>query len=177
MTSDSENHSNLKSFFKEEYHSLKAYARSRIDDTADRDAEDIVQEVALKVFSRSGTASPITNIAGFVYRAIQNKIVDLMRTKKEMTNVEDEMENRLIEFAELFYGTTDDFYSEDLKQALIKAIENLKPQYRNIIMAVDFEGYTYREIALETGIPQGTLMSRRHRALSILLKQLEGVKK
>ena len=177
MTSDSENYSNLKSFFKEEYHSLKAYARSRIDDTADRDAEDIVQEVALKVFSRSGTASPVTNIAGFVYRALQNKIVDLMRTQKEMTHVEDEMENRLIEFAELFYGSTDDFYSEDMKQALIKAIENLKPQYRNIIMAVDFEGYTYREIALETSIPQGTLMSRRHRALSLLLKQLEGVKK
>lgn len=176
MTSDSENYRNLKSFFKEEYHSLQAYARLRIDDTADRDAEDIVQEVALKIFSRSGTASPITNIAGFVYRAVQNKIVDLMRTKKEATNFEQQTENRLAEFAEQFYKDTENFYSENMKEELKKAIANLKPHYRDIIIAVDFEGYGYKEIALETGIPQGTLMSRRHRALSILLKQLKKIK-
>ncbi|HET8736230.1 MAG TPA: RNA polymerase sigma factor, partial [Pricia sp.] len=63
MTSDSENYKNLRTFFNEEYHALRSYAKSRIDDAADRDAEDIVQEVALKIFSRSNSASPITNIA------------------------------------------------------------------------------------------------------------------
>lgn len=176
MTSDSENYKDIREFFAEEYHSLKSYTKSKIDDAADRDAEDIVQEVALKIFSRTSTASPITNIAGFVYRAIQNKIVDLMRTNKRVTNIEDEMETKLIEFTELFYGDTDDSYSEEMKEELKKAIGNLKPYYRDIIIAVDFEGYNYKDIALETGIPQGTLMSRRHRALSILLKQLEAKK-
>ncbi|HET8736907.1 MAG TPA: sigma factor-like helix-turn-helix DNA-binding protein, partial [Pricia sp.] len=60
-----------------------------------------------------------------------------------------------------------------LKNELKKALGNLKPHYRDIIVAVDFEGYGYKQIAMETGIPQGTLMSRRHRALSILLKDLE----
>ena len=173
MVSETDNYNNLKKFFSKEYQSLKAYAHSRIEDAADRDAEDIIQEVALKIFSRADDASPINNIAAFVYNSIKNKIIDIMRTKKEEFHFENEQGNRLHEFAELFYGTSDNSYSDNMKIELKKAIFNLKPYYKNIIIAVDFEGLTYREISLETGIPEGTLMSRRHRALSILLKQLE----
>lgn len=173
MPPNSENYKNLRSFFDDEYHSLKAYARSRIDDTADRDAEDIVQEVALKLFSRADSLSPIDNIAGFVYNSIRNKIIDLMRKKKKEISLEEDMEKRLFEFTELLYGKTDNEYSEEMKNELKKAIGRLKPVHRHIIIAIDFEGYNYRELSEETQIPQGTLMSRRHRALSILLKELE----
>ncbi len=173
MPTNSENYKNLRSFFDDEYHSLKAYAKSRIDDTADRDAEDIVQEVALKLFSRADSLSPIDNIAGFVYNSVRNKIIDLMRKKKKETSLEEDMEKRLFEFTELLYGKTDNEYSEEMKKELKKAIGNLKPLHRDIIVAIDFEGYTYRELSKETQIPLGTLMSRRHRALSILLKELE----
>lgn len=173
---DTENFNNLKSFFSDEYHSLKAYAKSRIDDTADRDAEDIVQEVALKIFSRSDSLSPIDNIAGFVYNSIRNKIIDLMRKEKKETSLEEDVENRLIELSGLFYGKIDNSYSEGMKKELEKAIVNLKPRYRNIIIAIDYEGFSYRELSETTGIPQGTLMSRRHRALSILFKELENKK-
>lgn len=171
--SDNQNYNNLKTFFKEEYQSLKVYTKSRIDDTADRDAEDIIQDVALKILSRPENLSPIDNIAGFVYNSIRNKIIDLMRTKRKEINTENEMEYRLMEFTELLYGTSDNSYSEPMKKALKKAIINLKPNYRSIIMAIDFEGFTYKEIAVETGIPEGTLMSRRHRAIAILYKELE----
>ncbi|WP_223170348.1 RNA polymerase sigma factor [Maribacter aquimaris] len=60
----------------------------------------------------------------------------------------------------------------ELKQAILK----LKPLYRKIIFVIDFEGYTYKEISLETGIPEGTLMSRRHRAIALLYKELESKK-
>ncbi len=173
MTSDTENYKNLKTFFNEEYNSLRAYAQSRINDTADRDAEDIVQEVALKLFSRADDVSPINNIAGFVYNAVKNKIIDLMRTNKRQVRVNQEMQNRLAIFSGLFYDSPEDLYSEAMKDELKKAIGNLKPHYREIILAIDFEGYTYNQVSLETGIPKGTLMSRRHRAISILLSMLE----
>ena len=173
MVSDNENHNNLKIFFRDEYHALKAYTKSRIDDTADRDAEDIIQDVALKILSRSESLSPIDNIAGFVYNSIRNKIIDLMRTKRKVVNPENEMEYRLAALSELFYGTTDNAYSENIKKELKKAIITLKPDYRNIITAIDFEGFTYRELSQETGIPEGTLMSRRHRAIAILFKKLK----
>ncbi len=56
---------------------------------------------------------------------------------------------------------------------LKKCIEELKPAYKDIIIAVDFEGYTYREISTKTGISIGTLMSRRHRAIAVLYKKIE----
>ncbi|QCX01674.1 RNA polymerase sigma factor [Aggregatimonas sangjinii] len=173
MTSDNENHNKLGTFFKEEYHSLRSYTKSRIDDTADSDAEDIIQDVALKLFSRPVTASPIHNIAGFVYHSIRNRITDIMRTKKTRIPIEDSMETRLLEFTELLYGKSDNGYSEDMGKELKKAIVNLKPIYRNIITAIDFEGFTYSELSSEIGIPEGTLMSQRHRAIALLFKELK----
>tara|TARA_R110002167_G_scaffold108803_20_gene277766 strand:- start:18 stop:560 length:543 start_codon:yes stop_codon:yes gene_type:complete len=173
MTPDTENYNNLKVFFDKEYHSLKAFAKSRIDDAADREAEDIVQEVALKIFSRSDNVSPINNIAAFVYNAIKNKIIDIMRTKRQESKLEREMGNRLLAFTEMFYGKADNSYSDKMIAELKQAITNLKPNYQDIIVAIDFEGFTYKNLAIETGIPPGTLMSRRHRALSILSKELE----
>lgn len=171
--SDNQNHNNLKAFFKKEYQSLKVYTQSRIDDTADRDAEDIIQDVALKILSRPDNLSPIDNIAGFVYNSIRNKVIDLMRSKKREISAEGEIENRLMEFTELLYGPSDNSYSESAKKALKQALRNLKPDYKNIIRAIDFEGFTYKELSVETGIPVGTLMSRRHRAIAILYKELK----
>lgn len=173
MTSNTENYNKLRAFFNEEYHSLKTYARSRINDAADRNADDIVQDVALKIFSRADSATPIDNIAAFVYNSIRNRVIDLMRTKRSRVDLEDDMETRFMEFTQLFYEKSDNAYSETMKNELKKAILTLRPGYREIIIAIDFEGFTYKEISMETGIPSGTLMSRRHRALSVLHKKLE----
>jgi len=173
MVSEKEPNNNLNNFFKEEYQSLKGYVRSKIEYTSESDAEDIIQDVALKIFSRPIDALPINNIAGFVYGAIRNKIIDVMRVKKQRIYDEKAVEDLWTSFADLFYGATENSYPEHLKESLKDAVKNLKPVYRDIIMAVDFEGYTYKEISEETGISQGTLMSRRHRAMSLLLKRLK----
>ena len=74
MNQKSENNKKLKDFFGEEYQSLKVYVNSRIKATASRDAEDIIQDVALKLFAGADRYSPINNVAGFVYNSIKNKI-------------------------------------------------------------------------------------------------------
>jgi len=176
MNQESENNKKLNEFFANEYQSLKAYVNSRIKNSVNRDAEDIIQEVALKLFSGADRYSPINNVAGFVYFAIKNKIIDIMRKKKPVIRDENQSEVKLIEFTEILYGTSDNSYSEQMKDELKKSIMSLKPNYRDIIIAIDFEGYTYKEIAYETGIPEGTLMSRRHRAISLLHKKLENKK-
>ncbi|MGB5437980.1 MAG: RNA polymerase sigma factor [Maribacter sp.] len=176
MNSETDNYSKLRTFFNEEYHSLKAYAKSKIENAADRDAEDIVQDVALNLFLRANNPLPINNVAGFVYNSLRNRIIDILRTKKERSSIENELEERLLEFSELLYGKSDNSYSDQMKNELKKAILKLKPLYRKIIIAIDFEGFTYNEISFETGIPEGTLMSRRHRAISLLYKALESKK-
>lgn len=173
MTSESENNKKLKEFFDKEYHSLKVYVNSKIKASVNRDAEDIIQDVALKLFSGADRYSPINNVAGFVYHSIKNKIIDIMRKKKRVISHEAVNEAKLIEFTEILYDKPDNSYSEQMKDELKKTILSLKPHYRDIIIAIDFKGYTYNEISLETGIPEGTLMSRRHRAISLLYKKLE----
>lgn len=163
----------LSQFFKEEYQALKGYVRSKVKDTTESDAEDIIQDVALRIFSRPPEALPITNIGGFVYHAIKNRIIDIMRTKKERIDNEGELEQLWTDFASIFYDSNTNTYTPQQKTALKKAIIGLKPSYRDILLAVDFEGYSYREISEETGISAGTLMSRRHRAIALLSKQIE----
>ena len=172
MTSDREQEKQLKSFFSEEYHNLKSYVRSKIESDIDRDPEDIIQDVALKILSRKEIL-PINNIAGFFYHSIKNKVIDLMRKKETYMHAKDDFEHQFSDFVELFYGATDNEYSEKLKNELKKAIYELKPAYRDIILAVEIEGYSYQEISDETGIPIGTLLSRRHRAISQLHQKLE----
>ncbi|MEQ6124740.1 RNA polymerase sigma factor [Pseudotenacibaculum sp. MALMAid0570] len=176
MTSETENEQQLKTFFSDEYHNLKAYVHSKIEDSTDRDAEDIIQDVALKILSRN-QRSPVNNIAGFFYHSIKNRIIDLLRKKQRYTHAEESFEDQFNDFVELFYGKSNNIiYSEEMKLKLKDAIFSLKPAYKDIILAVDIEGYSYKEIAIETGIPEGTLLSRRHRAISQLHKKLESLK-
>lgn len=168
MNLETENNKKLKDFFDEEYQSLKFYVNNRIHDTVSKDAEDIIQDVALKLFSGADSIGPINNVAGFVYRSVRNMIIDVMRKKKPHKNIEYE-DIDITDTEE----TADVYLSEKQLSELKKNINELKPHYRDIIIAVDIEGYTYKEIALETGIPEGTLMSRRHRAIGILYKKLD----
>lgn len=167
---------NLNDFFRDEYHQLKGYVRSKIDDTADNDAEDIIQEVALRLFSRSEDALPINNIPGFVYHSIKNRIIDVMRTKKEKDYDASRLENEWTAYSERHFEHNELGFPDLLVNQLRPIVMSLKPDYRDIIIAIDYEGYTYREIAEQTGISQGTLMSRRHRALSQLHKKLNKIK-
>ena len=169
----SKNSEKLNTFFKEEYSSLKSYVSSNLKASIDRDAEDIIQDVALKLFTSADRYSPINNVAGFVYRAMKNKIIDILRSKHRKTEYSAQNETKLNEFASLIYETSTDLYPDQMKNELKKAIIDLKPKYKDIIIAIDFEGYTYKEIEQETGIPIGTLMSRRHRAISLLYKNLK----
>ncbi len=173
MSQKPDNNKKLQDFFSEEYQSLKSYVKYRIKESADRDAEDIIQDVALKMFSSVDRYGPINNVAGFVYRSIRNKIIDIMRNGKKTNSIENESEYKLQEVLDEIYGNADNNYSDELKQKLKTCMNELKPMYREILIAIDFEGYTYKEISEETGIPEGTLMSQRHRAISQLYKQLE----
>lgn len=171
MNLESENSKKLKDFFDREYQSLKIYVSTRIRDTANRNAEDIIQDVALKLFSGADRYAPINNVAGFVYRSIKNKIIDIMRTTKQTNSIE--IDSEFIDLAEILHQSTNNYTSEKMISVLKNCIQQLKPTYRDIIIAVDFEGYSYKEISKETGIPEGTLMSRRHRAIGMLYKKIE----
>lgn len=168
---ESENTKKLKDFFGREYVSLKLYVSTKIKDTANRDAEDIIQDVALKLFSGADRYAPINNVAGFVYKSIRNRIIDVMRTAKNPNSVDTDKD--LLELAEALHQSGNSYTSDQMILVLKKCIDQLKKPYRDIIIAVDFEGYSYKEISAKTETSIGTLMSRRHRAIGILYKKIE----
>lgn len=173
MSPKSENKQKLESFFDAEYVSLKSYVGARIRATTDRDPEDIVQDVALNLFAGADRYGPISNVAGFVYRSVKNRIIDILRKDRHERTAAEVDEAKWTAFANLMYGDADNDYAPEMIRALKTSISGLDIPYRDIIIAVDFEGYSYREISIETGTPEGTLMSRRHRAIAKLHKELK----
>lgn len=168
---ESENSKKLKDFFGREYDALKRYVGTKISDTANRDAEDIIQDVALKLFSGADRYAPINNVAGFVYTSIRNRIIDVMRNRKNGSSVT--IDNDLLDLVDVLHQSANSYSSEETVLLLKECIDELKPVYRDIIIAIDFDGFTYKEISNETSISIGTLMSRRHRALGILYTKIE----
>jgi RNA polymerase sigma-70 factor (ECF subfamily) len=55
---------------------------------------------------------------------------------------------------------------------MMQAIEKLKPEQQEVIIATEFEGYTFEELSEKTGVPIGTLLSRKHRAMAKLYNML-----
>jgi len=168
----------LKEIFEKEYTRLVNYTRRLFDDTSDMNAEDIVQEVALNMFSRVDFDSEVENGIGYVFRAIRNKVIDLYRKRKIVISIDKDEENS--EMAELESGeisVESNLELEEEIELLNNAIESLSDDHREIIVATEIEGRTFAEISAETGIPVGTLLSRKHRAMANLQKNIREMNK
>jgi RNA polymerase sigma-70 factor (ECF subfamily) len=70
-------------FFRTEYRRLIRYVHRLIDDTAERDAEDIVQDVILNILDGIDVGRPIENLFAYVYQSLRNRVVDLFRKRKD----------------------------------------------------------------------------------------------
>jgi RNA polymerase sigma factor (sigma-70 family) len=164
---------------KKENRKLIGYINNYLDERLyGIEAEDILQEVALNLYSKADISVQVGNIAAYIYRSVRNKITDLYRKKKMTVSIENfnnhKNENMLHDVA----GETDQeeplFYQEEaMQQKLMQAIEKLNPAERELIQKIDYEEYTFQELSEEWDIPIGTLLARRHRALGKLRKMLQ----
>jgi len=160
-------------FFSKEYSKLKNYIRSYISDKSDYDAEDIIQDVALNLFSRVDFETPVENLAGYIYRAVRNKIIDLQRSKnrKKQTPMEEINDYEIVRnWISQIDEHQDPEFRELMLEKVFEAMEKLKPEFQGIIWATEFEGRTFQELSEELETPVGTLLSRKHRAIASLQK-------
>ena len=148
------------------------------DDTADMNAEDIVQEVALNMFSRVDFDTDVENGIGYVFRAIRNKVIDLYRRRKVVVRIDrDEEDSETVELKSEEISVEANMELEEEIEVMNIAIENLSDDHREIVVATEIEGKSFAEISVETGIPVGTLLSRKHRAMANLQKILREINK
>ncbi len=131
------------------------------------DAQDLVQDVLLKLHPQVDSIAEIDAVATWLSRVLYNQFIDNQRryARRRMRIVEHSDYSADPDIAPADQASTEDLVEGELTIMRVEAaLEQLSDDHRLIINLHDIEGYTLTEIAEITGIPHGTLKSRRHRA-------------
>ena len=161
-----------KTVFEEERPGFVRYVRSLLSNRADIDAEDVVQDVLVSVLERQDLPAAEL-IAGYVFRALKNRIIDMSRTQKRMVSLDSEMESgeRLIDLLrETQPVALKQMQSAEAKTMLFVGLDSLSEIERYIIIAHQLEGVSFKELTTALDIPQNTLLSHKARGMKKLRK-------
>jgi len=157
-------------FFANEKENLLRFVRRLIENTAERDGEDLVQDVMLGLFERADVTVPIENLASYVYRSLYNRIVDGYRRRKRLASLDfpalqAEDSTLLDSIADTKYDVSGELEKRETIERVYEAIDRLSPRLKSVLIATELEGRTFRELSLEWKVPLGTLLSYKHRAV------------
>ncbi|MCH8874479.1 sigma-70 family RNA polymerase sigma factor [candidate division KSB1 bacterium] len=143
------------------------------------DAEDLIQDTALKAFRYFHKFDRGSNFRAWIYRILTNNFINFYRkNQKQPTQIEIEnVSFKLKQDGEGFWNRLNDrnngFDYDDLFDDEINAaIDKLPEEYRIVLLLADVEGLSYKEISEVIAHPLGTVMSRLHRGRKMLQRSL-----
>jgi RNA polymerase sigma factor (sigma-70 family) len=159
---------------------LRNFIRRRVPDP--RDAEDILQDVFYELVEANRLLMPIEHVTGWLFRVARNRITDLFRKKRPERfsdqTVEDDEGERL-RFEDLLPSPDEGPEAQYARQVLLEelesALDELPADQREVFVAHELEGRSFREMAAETGISVNTLLSRKRYAVLHLRERLQGI--
>lgn len=163
---------------KRERSRLANFIRRRVPDPAD--AEDIVQDVFYRLVEANRLLMPIEHVTGWLFRVARNRITDLFR-KKEPENFSDLAveDDELAQFEDLLpspdAGPEAAYARNLLLSELERALAELPAEQREVFIAHEFDGRSFKEISGETGVSVNTLLSRKRYAVLRLRERLQRV--
>jgi len=153
-----------------EEHSARVYRLAyRLTGNA-HDAEDLTQEVFVRVFRSLDSYTPGT-FAGWLHRITTNLFLDQARRKAKIRfdAFADDAETRIPSRAVTpDFAVLEGIFDDDVENALAA----LPPDFRAAVVLCDIEGLSYEEIADVLGLKLGTVRSRIHRGRGMLRKEL-----
>ncbi len=152
-------------------HSARVYRLAYRLTGNQHDAEDLTQEVFVRVFRSLHNYQP-GSFEGWLHRITTNVFLDQVRRKKRIRM--DHMGEEAQTYAEgnEFASPERSFEHHNLDYDIQEALQKLSPEYRVAVVLCDIEGLSYEEIATTLGIKLGTVRSRIHRARAQLRKSL-----
>ena len=164
-------------FFRRERGRLVGYVRSLIDDAADRESEDIVQDVVLGLFEQADVSAPIENFTAYVYQSLRTVLSTssaggavrkvLMPESREDTGLV--LADLL---ADMSYDVDREMDRREIHRDLNTAISMLDENHRTIVVATELQGLTFKDLSDRWKIPLGTLLARKSRAMKKLKEAL-----
>jgi len=130
-------------------------------------AKDLVQEVYTRAWVYLSDGHEIQNFRAFLYRVANNLVIDHARKRKMLSL--DQLEQHGLEL-----GRTDppDPANAENQQAIMRALGQLEPKYREMVTWRYLDGLKPRQIARLTGMPIGAVYLRTHRGLKRLRRRL-----
>ena len=153
---------------------LLSFIKKRVD--SDEDAEDILQDV---FYQFAGNTKPIEQITAWLFRTARNKITDNYRKKKpelleDFFSGADEEEEFL--WNEVLFSNTSNPETEYLRSlfwsTLQEALDELPLEQKEAFVLHELEDIPFEKIALQTGVPVATLISRKRYAVLHLRERL-----
>jgi RNA polymerase sigma factor (sigma-70 family) len=159
---------------------LRSFIRRRVADRGD--AEDILQEVFYEFVEAYRLMKPIERAGAWLFQVARNRIVDLFRKKKlgsisDPVAVADDGEALLLEdlLPSPEAGPEAVFARNVLIEELENALDELPAEQREVFIAHEIEGRSFKEIASDSGLSMNTLLSRKHYAVLHLRRRLEAI--
>jgi RNA polymerase sigma factor (sigma-70 family) len=149
---------------------LRNFIRRRVPDP--RDAEDVLQDIFYKLVEANRLLMPIDHVTGWLFRVARNRIADLFRAKK----LEDDDELLLDDLLPSPDAGPDAEYARGvLLEELAIALGELPPEQREVFVAHELEGRSFKELAAESGTGINTLLSRKRYAVLHLRARLQDI--
>jgi RNA polymerase sigma factor (sigma-70 family) len=160
---------------------LRNFIRRHVADP--RDAEDILQDVLYELVEAYRMMNPVEQVTAWLYRVARNRITDLFRSRRREAqpfgSAAAGLESEDVRWEELLpsrdAGPEAAFARSILVEALEDALEELPPEQREVFVAHEIEGSSFKEIAEKTGVGVNTLLSRKHHAVLHLRRRLQAI--
>jgi RNA polymerase sigma factor (sigma-70 family) len=162
---------------KREQSRLRNFIRRRVPDPLD--AEDVLQDVFYRLVEANRLLMPIEHVTGWLFRVARNRITDLFR-KKEPENFSEieavDEEDEWLPFEDLLpspeAGPEALYARSVLLDELERAVAELPKDQRDVFIAHEFDGRSFKELSAESGVSVNTLLSRKRYAVLHLRERL-----
>jgi len=159
---------------------LRNFIRRRVPDPSD--AEDIVQEVFYELVEANRLLMPIEHVTGWLFRVARNRITDLFRKKKpvaftDVAVADEDGESLRIEdlLPSPEAGPEALYFRNVLLEELEFALGELPREQREVFIAHELEGRSFKELSAESGASINTLLSRKRYAVLHLRERLQSI--
>jgi RNA polymerase sigma factor (sigma-70 family) len=159
---------------------LQNFIRRRVPDPGD--VEDILQDVFYRLVQANRLLMPIEDVTAWLFRVARNRIIDLLRAKKpeRFSDVARADEGgELLQLEDLLPSPDagpDALYARNLLlDELELAISELPADQRDVFVAHELDGRSFKEMSAETGVSVNTLLSRKRYAVLRLRERLREI--
>jgi RNA polymerase sigma factor (sigma-70 family) len=159
---------------------LRKFIRRRVPDPSD--AEDIVQEVFYELVEANRLLMPIEHVTGWLFRVARNRITDLFRKKKPVAFSDAAVEGEageLLRIEDLLpspdAGPEALYFRNVLLDELEYALSELPREQREVFVAHELEGRSFKELSAESGVNVNTLLARKRYAVLHLRERLQSI--